>query len=135
MCPVSFTVRMPIRFSDIDSFDHVNHARYLSYCEDHRLAALAAMRSAAPDAPPLLGLVVRRIEVDYLMPALLADGEVEVQGSTTHVGRTSFRIRYDLSTGRGPCATLDTVLVHVGADGAPTPLHPGHVAWLDEHRS
>lgn len=128
-------VRMPIRFSDIDSFNHVNHTRYLSYCEDHRMEMLTSLRHVAPDVPHLPNLVVRRIEVDYFMPALLGDREIEVRGTTTHVGRTSFRITYDLSTERGQCAAVDTVLVQVDSDGTPAPLDAAHAAWLEEHRA
>ena len=40
----ALTLRVPIRFSDIDAFNHVNHTRYLSYCEDHRMEMLADLR-------------------------------------------------------------------------------------------
>ncbi len=131
----ALTLRVPIRFSDIDAFNHVNHTRYLSYCEDHRMEMLADLRKTAPDLPFLPNLVVRRVEVDYLVPAVLADREIEVRGTTTHVGTSSFRIRYELATARGVCATMDAVLVQVDDAGVPSPLDPAYAAWLEAHRA
>ena len=34
---------IPIRFSDVDAFGHVNHTNFLTYCEDHRRRHVSPM--------------------------------------------------------------------------------------------
>jgi acyl-CoA thioester hydrolase len=79
-----------LRWSDPDSLGHVNHARALSLLEDARLAMLADL----PEAP---GLILARLEVDYLRQLYYRTGErLVVCTAVTRIGTTSFTVRQEL---------------------------------------
>ncbi len=63
-----------LRWSDPDSYGHVNHARALSLLEDARLAVAAASPSTVPGRQP--DIILARLEVDYLRQLYYRVGEV-----------------------------------------------------------
>jgi acyl-CoA thioester hydrolase len=80
-----------LRWSDPDSLGHVNHARALSLLEDARLAMLA-------DLPGDPGLILARLEVDYLRQLYYRVGErLAVCTAVTRVGTKSFTVRQELA--------------------------------------
>lgn len=102
--------RAQLRFSDTDALGHVNHARFASLFEDARIALL---RSLAGDGPDLLasGVILARLEIDYLRPLLVDAGTVTVRSRVVRVGRSSFAIDYELSQAGNACAHGVSVLV------------------------
>jgi len=89
-----FSHSVPLRFSDTDAMGHVNHAKFLSYLEDSRVAFLVKLGDEAAFAP---GLIVARVEVDYVKPIMLAIEPVEVQLWVEQIGDKSFTIGYEMS--------------------------------------
>ena len=80
-----------LRWSDPDSLGHVNHARALSLLEDARLAMIA-------DLPGDPGLILARLEVDYLRQLYYRVGErLVVRTAVTRVGTKSFTVRQELA--------------------------------------
>jgi acyl-CoA thioester hydrolase len=80
-----------LRWSDPDSLGHVNHARALSLLEDARLAMIA-------DLPGDPGLILARLEVDYLRQLYYRVGErLVVRTAVTRVGTKSFAVRQELA--------------------------------------
>ena len=84
-----------LRWSDPDSYGHVNHARALSLLEDARLAmvgdAPGTMTGRLPD------IILARLEVDYLRQLYYRAGErLCVRSWITRIGTTSITIGQEL---------------------------------------
>ncbi len=94
---MSLIARLPlqIRFSDVDSLGHVNNAFYLSYFELARME-LFKLSGLKIDWQKT-GIILARIEIDYLKPILLHDS-VEVICKAGTAGNKSFELLYELFT-------------------------------------
>ena len=82
-----FEHSVPIRWADIDSFGHVNHAVFLTYLEIGRDAFYA---SVIPEDPLY---VIVRAELDYRAEILLRHEHVMVQVVLEKIGTTSVTTR------------------------------------------
>ncbi len=89
------THRTPVsvRFSEVDPYQHVNHAVYIVYFEEGRTAALAA---AGLDLGGLqeqgFQIVITELEVRYRAPARLGDLLV-VETAVEEIGASATRFR------------------------------------------
>jgi acyl-CoA thioester hydrolase len=93
-----------VRWSDIDSYDHVNNVRYFDYFQEARIAFLADIfGTAAEGFFDLHPIVLAHQTVDYLRPILLRHPPYEVEVWVAAVGRSSY--------------TLGSRIVDAGADG------------------
>lgn len=102
--------RIQLRWSDPDSYGHVNHARALSLLEDARLAMGAAAPGIAPGRLP--DMILARLEVDYLRQLHYRVGErVCVRSRVTRVGTKSFTMRQELVQDDEVAIRLDAVIV------------------------
>jgi acyl-CoA thioester hydrolase len=94
-----------LRWSDPDSLGHVNHARALSLIEDARLAL-------GSGGPPGVGLILARLEVDYLRQLYYRVGErLCVRSWVTRLGTKSFTVRQELSQNGEVAIRADVVMV------------------------
>jgi acyl-CoA thioester hydrolase len=94
-----------LRWSDPDSLGHVNHARALSLIEDARLAL-------GSGGPPGVGLILARLEVDYLRQLYYRVGErLCVRSWVTRLGTKSFTVRQELSQDGEVAIRADVVMV------------------------
>ncbi|MFN2451545.1 MAG: acyl-CoA thioesterase [Candidatus Dormibacteria bacterium] len=99
-----------MRFSDTDAMGHVNHARFLSYLEDARIALLAA--SATDDRGlQVSGVILARLEIDYRRPILLEPAHVSCEVWITGIGTASVEMAYRLRQGAEVAAEASSVLV------------------------
>ncbi len=119
------SVRLEVRYRDLDPLGHVNNAVYLSYIELARVryfALLGALEGALGkgEAP-----VVARVEIDYHRPIFLED-EVVAAARVSRLGRTSFAMDYRVEAGGELAASARSVHVWIGRNGKPTPL-PEHL--------
>lgn len=91
----SFAYEHPIevRFRDCDAMKHVNHAVYISYCEQARFGYWQHV--AGPRSINDLRFVVARVECDYRAMATLGD-PVAVRVRPSHLGRTSFTLDHQV---------------------------------------
>jgi acyl-CoA thioester hydrolase len=95
-----------LRWSDPDSYGHVNHARALSLFEDARLA----MDVEGPGPQP--GVILARLEVDYLRQLRYRAGEhVRICGWVTRLGTKSLTLRQELLQDGEVAIRLDGVIV------------------------
>ena len=95
-----------LRWSDPDMLGHVNHARALSLLEDARLAM------QDPDPERRSGLILARLEVDYLRQLYYRVGERLCVGSTvTRLGTKSFTVRQELFQDDEVAIRADVVMV------------------------
>ena len=99
-----------LRWSDPDTYGHVNHARALSLLEDARLAMAAESPGVVPGRQP--DIILARLEVDYLRQLHYRVGEqVCVRGWVTRMGTRSFTMRQELVQDDEVAIRLDAVIV------------------------
>ena len=109
-----FRVPMPVRWGDLDAFNHVNNARYLTFLEQARVECFEGIGEAwvTDDSAPVVASATLNFRYPIAYPA-----EVFVELSTKHVGTSSVVIDHRI----------------VAANGT---LHcDGHVVavWVDRH--
>ena len=97
--------QIQLRWSDPDSYGHVNHARALSLLEDARLAMVNG-------TPGDAGLILARLEVDYLRQLYYRAGErLCVRSVVTRLGSKSFHVRQELIQDDEVAIRADVVMV------------------------
>jgi acyl-CoA thioester hydrolase len=119
--PGRFQIVTEIRYSDLDPNEHVNHARYLIYLEEARLAfrRLLDRETGLPDNVtwPIAELTIR-----YLRSAVYP-GSLTVELAPIHAGRTSFTLGYGIFDHAGCLAVASNRSVCVDrATGQPIPI-------------
>jgi acyl-CoA thioester hydrolase len=96
--------RVQLRWSDPDMLGHVNHARALALLEDARLAMT--------DGRPGGGLILARLEVDYLRQLYYRVNEaLTVTSWVTRLGTRSVTVRQELVQDNEVAIRVDVVLV------------------------
>ncbi|MCA0143713.1 thioesterase family protein [Blastococcus sp. LR1] len=96
--------RVQLRWSDPDMLGHVNHARALALFEDARLAMT--------DGRPGGGLILARLEVDYLRQLYYRVNEpLTVTSWVTRLGTKSVTVRQELVQDDEVALRADVVLV------------------------
>ena len=120
-----------LRWSDPDTYGHVNHARALSLLEDARLA----MAGEAPGVAGRPDVILARLEVDYLRQLYYRVGEqLCVRSWLTRVGTRSFTMRQELVQDDEVAIRADTVLVMFDfATDASRPLTDDERAYWSEY--
>ncbi|MET0763499.1 MAG: thioesterase family protein [Blastococcus sp.] len=97
-----------LRWSDPDTYGHVNHVRALSLLEDARLT----MATDAPGVVRQPDVILARLEVDYLRQLYYRPGErLCVRSWVTRVGTKSFTMRQELLQDEQAAIRVDAVLV------------------------
>lgn len=106
-----FRTSIPIRFSDLDFYGHVNNAIYLTYFE---IARSNYWRDVVKWDWNHNGIILARSEVNYLKPITRND-EIACYVRTTRIGNSSFDVMHVLVkvTGDGEeiCTTGKTVCI------------------------
>ncbi len=102
--------RGQLRFSDTDAMGHVNHARFATLFEDARIGLLRSIASGDQDLPTN-GMILARLEIDYVRPLVLDDEPVSVFARVMRIGTSSFSIDYSLEQRGAICARGLSVLV------------------------
>jgi acyl-CoA thioester hydrolase len=97
-----FSHRLEVRFRDCDAMGHTNHAVYLTFLEQARLAHWRALwdfgRTPAPGDLP--GVILARVEADYKRPTRFGE-LLEIRLSVGDIGRSSFRYDYEIVDAEG----------------------------------
>jgi acyl-CoA thioester hydrolase len=103
------------RWADMDTYGHVNNARYFTYCESARMAYFTAVRMDEHAEAPSHGPALAAANLDFLRqvhhPATL-----EVGVTCPHLSRRSWTLDYTL---------FDTATGEPVADGSSV------IAWVD----
>lgn len=121
-----------VRWSDLDTYHHVNNVKHVEYFQEARIAYSMAMHQKGD----VFGeFVVARIDVDYLRPVHFRREPYQVHSWISHVGRTSATWVAEL---RDDDEVLSrTQVVIVGFDTATqrsAPLPPDHHRRLVEEK-
>ncbi|MET1155931.1 thioesterase family protein [Arthrobacter sp.] len=145
---------IPLRFSDIDSYGHVNNVTYLGYLETARVL-LHLMRPELPAAAggepgatlrELAGAdnqtLVGRQEIEYRVPLEFRTAPVHVVVWVTRIGNSSFDLGYAVvdevdevdedQTGTVHALAASTMVLAAAATGRPVPLPDGYRAALQQ---
>ena len=127
MSEFGFTTTVEPRYSDIDTYEHVNHAVHATYMEQARMRffrdAVGQLR---------IDTVIVNLEVDYERPIQLTD-EVEIGVGVVEIGETSLTLAYDIRANGEPAASGRTTQVILDG-GDPTPIPEDWLDALSEHR-
>lgn len=126
-----FSYQFQVRWSDIDSYDHVNNVRYFDYLQEARIAFLAELTGVDGDYFAAYPVVLVSQTVDYLKPILLRQAPYEVEVWVAHVGTSSYTLASRIVDEDQVCATATSVLVAVtAATHAKRPLSEAERAAL-----
>ena len=111
------TMRMPVRWGDMDAMGHVNNTVYFRYIETARIAWLE-QAGALPD-PGATGPVLINAQCAFLKQ-LTYPADIEVTSYVGPPGRSSFEMSHEIRL--------------VGADGQAGALHAeggAKIVWAD----
>ena len=97
--PARFRVAVETRYADLDPNEHVNHARYLIYLEEARLAFRRELDRTC-GLPDDVTWPIAELTIRYLRSAAYP-GTLAVELAPIHVGRTSFTLGYGIFDGQG----------------------------------
>lgn len=120
--PGRFVVIAPVRYADLDPNDHVNHANYLAYLEECRLAFRRDVEAKAGGFGGDYAWPIAELTIRYLK-SLPYPGEVAIELAPLLVGRTSFTLGYGIHGANGCAAIALTRSVCIDTmTGKPAPL-------------
>jgi acyl-CoA thioester hydrolase len=137
---MSFTYQVLVRWSDIDSYDHVNNVRYFDYLQEARIAFLGQVMETTGDFFAQYPCVLVSQTVDYLRPILLRHPPYDVDVWIAAVGTSSYTLGSRIVDRSGESddvyAKAESVIVAVdGTTHAKRPLGDAERAALLRHIS
>jgi acyl-CoA thioester hydrolase len=117
---MTFTHPVLVRWSDIDSYDHVNNVRYFDYFQEARILFLSQVVGADGDYFSEFPCVLVSQTVDYLRPILLRHPPYDVDVWVEAVGTTSYTLgsRIVDRGGEAEVVYAKAVSVIVAVDGS-----------------
>ena len=94
-----YRVNVPLRWSDMDAYGHVNNVQFLRLLEDARVIGFEDWfgqdRSVLSE-----GILVARHEIEYLAPLLFRVPPIVVEMWATKIGGAGFDLAYEVRDGR-----------------------------------
>ena len=121
--PATHTYDCRIRWSDIDSYNHVNNVKYVEFFQEARIALMTGLGAGSSDREPVGGFVVARFDIHYARPIEFRLEPVAVSSWVSRIGRASFEVRGAVHDRDTVFATSRAVLVGFdSAAGASRPL-------------
>lgn len=92
--PHAVTVPIPLRWSDMDAFGHVNNTAFLRFFEDARFTAFPAAGVGAGGRLSTRVLLAVRHEVEYRAPLLYGAHRLTIDIWATRLGTSSVDVAY-----------------------------------------
>jgi len=89
-------IPIPLRWSDMDAYGHVNNVQFLRLLEDARVLAFHAQGSDDGGSVVQTGVVVARHEIDYLRPLHYRPEPVSVDLWVSSLSAASFEMQYEV---------------------------------------
>ena len=103
-----YFVDVPLRWSDMDAYGHVNNVQFLRLLEDARVVAFSDWfgqdRSLVDE-----GVLVARHEIEYLAPLTFRHAPVRIGMWTMRITAASFDLGYEVREPEGDTTGRDTV--------------------------
>ena len=92
--PQKFRVKtnLKVRYSDLDTMNHVNNAKYLSYLEEARIDYFRQLTDY-PQNRSRFDYVVARVDISYLAPLELGDSVI-IHSRVAKIGKKSLEIHH-----------------------------------------
>lgn len=97
---------MPVRWSDVDLFGHVNNAAFLRYLDDARFTLFPRMGVDEDGAMTASLLVVVKHEIDYVTPLTFRPVPFAVEVWVSRIGRSSVDFAYEIHDEAGTTTYL-----------------------------
>ena len=92
--PHAVSVPIPLRWSDMDAFGHVNNTAFLRFFEDARFTAFPAAGVEAGGQVSTRALLAVRHEVEYRSPLLYGRHRLTIDIWATRLGTSSVDVAY-----------------------------------------
>lgn len=103
------SVKIQVRFADIDVMGHVNNAVYLSYFEMARVLIFSKLLGSNWDWNQF-GVLLRKNEIEYIKPVTLNEQPI-ISLKTEKLGTKSFVLSYELKVKDEVRTTGSSVMV------------------------
>ncbi len=116
-----------VRWSDLDSYGHVNNVTFYDYVQEARVAVLVS----CPEWEPETVWFVGRQDIDYLAPLDFALAPYEVATSVVALGRRSFTLAAELSDPRTGTVYARARTVAVARDALSVAQRRALSRWAD----
>jgi acyl-CoA thioester hydrolase len=87
---------VPLRWSDMDAYGHVNNVQYLRLLEEARITAFAQWFGSGSETMLEGGVIVARQEIEYLRPLVYRSAPVQIDLWVSKVGGSSLDIGYEV---------------------------------------
>jgi acyl-CoA thioester hydrolase len=84
-----------VRWGDLDSMGHVNNAKYFTYCESARMSYFAAVRMTEHREGERHGPALAAANLNFRQQVRWP-AEIEVATRVSEIGRSSFKMEYEL---------------------------------------
>lgn len=116
-----FTVRVPLRWGDMDSLGHVNNVIFLRLLEEARVQFFIGLPQTWEHG---FGVLAARHEIDYLRPLLYSAEPVEIRLWIERIGTSSFTVAYVVvdPAGEVVCAAKTVIVSIEAATGRAVPM-------------
>ncbi|MEU6261954.1 acyl-CoA thioesterase [Saccharopolyspora shandongensis] len=106
----AFVAEVALRWSDMDAFGHVNHARTITLLEEARAELLFTEAGRQGLLGMAEGMVVARVVIDYHSPLVYTSKSLQVQMSVRELKAASFIVDYT-AYAQEAVATAETLMV------------------------
>ena len=128
------TVQVPMRWSDMDAYQHINNVAFLGYFEMARVNLFFEHPTHDESTGMRRGLVVASHEIAYKRSVVYDEKPLEVQLWVSGVRAASFTCQYELFDHGALAVTGSTVLVPFDfAIERPRRLTPEERVFLDKY--
>ncbi|MCH8613410.1 acyl-CoA thioesterase [Arsenicicoccus dermatophilus] len=134
--PRPYSVEIPLRWSDMDAYGHVNNVQYLRLLEEARVEGFHAWFG---EHDPVLGrgVLVARSEIEYHLPLEYRHAPVVVDMWVSRIGGASYDLDYVIRdperVGERTYAVATSTMVGFDfADGQPRRIDDRERAVLDQ---
>jgi acyl-CoA thioester hydrolase len=84
--------KIEIRYADMDAFNHVNNANYLTYLEIARVSYFDDVADWKYDWSKK-GIILAKAEINFIIPIYFRD-EISIQTRCSRLGTKSFDLEY-----------------------------------------
>lgn len=128
---------LPVRWADMDSMGHVNNAKYFTYCESARMSYFEAIRMFDHRENELQGPALASATLNFRRQVRYP-AELEVTARVTEIGRSSFKMEYELFLRDTDNRVADGIGIIVWVDygtGKSTPLPEGLKGAIREYEN
>jgi len=105
------SLRVQLRWRDMDMLGHLNQAVYHELLEEGRVALISALVRRVGGERTRGGYVVAHVDLDYHAEVRKDHGEVDIVVRVAHVGTSSFRLEHEVRLPDGAVAASGTTVI------------------------